>query len=113
MIHLKRQLGANQLARLCAHKPIANAAVDGLLTPVAVDQRAANCLEEAVRSFSPSCGAGVDHHALTSLSVVHREFFELFSARRSAASKLASLSYCSTADELQLRDWKILLLEGR
>ncbi|GFW72523.1 uncharacterized protein TNCV_3797511 [Trichonephila clavipes] len=77
MIHLKRQLGANQFARLCAHEPIADAAVDGLpvlgsciktplhairgaadvnevgiSTPVAVDQRVANYLEETVRSFT-------------------------------------------------------------
>ncbi|GFY12180.1 uncharacterized protein TNCV_3097341 [Trichonephila clavipes] len=63
MIHQKRQLGANQLARLCAHEPIADAAIDGsprrrridiadISTPVAADQRAAKCLEEAVLSFT-------------------------------------------------------------
>ncbi|GFV67625.1 hypothetical protein TNCV_4623051 [Trichonephila clavipes] len=52
LTHLKRQLGANQLARLYAHEPIADTAVDGLPTPVAVNQRAVNCLEEAVRSFT-------------------------------------------------------------
>ncbi|GFX42746.1 uncharacterized protein TNCV_2197031 [Trichonephila clavipes] len=77
VIHLKRQLGVNQLARLCAHEPIADVAVDGLprgvscikaplqtihgaadvdeadiSTRVAVDQRSANCMEEAVRSFT-------------------------------------------------------------
>ncbi|GFU49795.1 uncharacterized protein TNCV_2930621 [Trichonephila clavipes] len=51
MIHLKRQLGANQLARL-SHEPIAVAAVDGLPTPVAIDQHATNCLEETVWSFT-------------------------------------------------------------
>ncbi|GFX45138.1 hypothetical protein TNCV_3431861 [Trichonephila clavipes] len=39
-------------------------------TPVVVDQRDANFLEEALRSSTP-CGAGVYRRALTSLSVVH------------------------------------------
>ncbi|GFV25418.1 transposable element Tc3 transposase [Trichonephila clavipes] len=59
-------------------------------TPVAVDQPAANC-------HSPPCGAGVDRRALTSPSVVHFQFFELFGARRSIASILASLWNCSAA----------------
>ncbi|GFU79695.1 uncharacterized protein TNCV_4037021 [Trichonephila clavipes] len=70
----------SRLARLCAHEPIADATVDGppvrgilykgtlarnprcskrqridkadINSPVAVDQRAANCLEEVVRSFT-------------------------------------------------------------
>ena len=75
MIHLKRQLGANQPAWLCVHEPIADAAVDGLpwgdhkdtlapsplcgrrrrineadfSSPVALDQRDSSCLDEAVR----------------------------------------------------------------
>ncbi|GFU36377.1 hypothetical protein TNCV_4915981 [Trichonephila clavipes] len=105
MNHLKRQLGDNQLARLGAHEPIADAAVD------AVDQRASNCLGGCM--VIPRHVAGVDHHALTSPSVVHCQFFELFGARRSTASKLASLRNCSAAHELLLRDKKILLLEGR
>ena len=77
MSHLKRQLDANQLARLCAYEPIADADVDGLpyggscvkapldivhdaaevdeadiSRPVALGQSPANCLEEAVRSFT-------------------------------------------------------------
>ncbi|GFV12609.1 HTH_Tnp_Tc3_2 domain-containing protein [Trichonephila clavipes] len=36
-------------------------------------------------------GAGVDRHALTSPSIVHYQFFELFGALRSTSSKLASL----------------------
>ncbi|GFX93396.1 hypothetical protein TNCV_152021 [Trichonephila clavipes] len=39
-------------------------------TPTAVDQRAANCLEEAVRS-SPPCRGGANRHTLTSPSAVH------------------------------------------
>ncbi|GFU22132.1 hypothetical protein TNCV_2060191 [Trichonephila clavipes] len=59
-------------------------------TPVAVDQRAAKCLEE-LYGHSPPCGSGVDRCTLTSPSVVHCQLFELFDARRSTASKLASL----------------------
>ncbi|GFX14892.1 hypothetical protein TNCV_1486341 [Trichonephila clavipes] len=62
---------------------------------------------------SPPCEAGVDRRSLTSPSVVHSQFFELFGARRSTAFKLASLWNCSAAHELLLRDRKILLLEGR
>ncbi|GFX31484.1 uncharacterized protein TNCV_433251 [Trichonephila clavipes] len=43
--------GCLEVARLCAHESIADAAVNGLPTPVAVDQCAAKYLEEAVRSF--------------------------------------------------------------
>ncbi|GFV06555.1 uncharacterized protein TNCV_2948771 [Trichonephila clavipes] len=74
------QIDASQLAWLCAHGPISDAVVDvsammeilykgalvhnpwcsrrqrideiDISTPVAVDQRAANCLEESVRSFT-------------------------------------------------------------
>ncbi|GFS94212.1 uncharacterized protein TNCV_3786691 [Trichonephila clavipes] len=81
---------------------------DDISTHVAVDQHAANCLGEAVESFS-----GVDRHALTSPSVVHCQFLELFGARRSTASKLTSLWNCSAAHELIWKDKKILLLEGR
>ncbi|PRD22396.1 UNVERIFIED_CONTAM: hypothetical protein NCL1_49189 [Trichonephila clavipes] len=35
---------------------------------------------------SPTCGAGVDRRTLTSPSVVHCHFFELFGARRFTAS---------------------------
>ncbi|GFV50194.1 hypothetical protein TNCV_621071 [Trichonephila clavipes] len=77
----EKQLGANHLDKLCAHEPIADAAIDG--------------------------------RALTSPSVVHWQFFELFGSRRSTASKLASLWNCSAAHELILRNRKILLLEGR
>ncbi|GFW43233.1 hypothetical protein TNCV_1349961 [Trichonephila clavipes] len=89
MIHLKRQLGANQLARLCVYEPIADTAVNGL-------------------SHSPPCGVGIDRHALTSPSVIHCQFFELFGARRSTASKLASL--CTRAPAARK---EIVLLEGR
>ncbi|GFV51815.1 hypothetical protein TNCV_1321711 [Trichonephila clavipes] len=56
--------------------------------------------------------AGVDHHALKSPSVVHCQFFKLFGAHRFTASELASLWNCYAAHELQLRDRRILLLEG-
>ncbi|GFV11554.1 uncharacterized protein TNCV_975461 [Trichonephila clavipes] len=82
-------------------------------TPVAVDQRAANCRAIHYYGHSPLRGAGVDRRALTSPSVVHCQFFELFGARRSTASKLTSLWNCSAAPELLLRDRKIPLLEGR
>ncbi|GFV62020.1 uncharacterized protein TNCV_4108231 [Trichonephila clavipes] len=62
-----------------------------ITTHVAVDQRVSNCLEES----APPCGASVDRHALTSPSVIHSQFFELFGARRSTASKLVSLWNCS------------------
>ncbi|GFT56022.1 hypothetical protein TNCV_3117081 [Trichonephila clavipes] len=81
-------------------------------TPVAVDQRAANCLEEVVR-HSPPCGASVGRPTLTLSSVVNCQFFVLFGARRSTPSKLAILCNCSAAHELLLLDRKTLLLEGR
>ena len=117
IIHLKRQIGANQLARLCAYEPLADAAIDGLplggscikallhvvhgvadvnelSKPIFVHlYQEINLLSTALRKlydFSPPCGAGVDRHALTSPSVVHCQFFELFRSRRSTASKLAS-----------------------
>ncbi|GFW82233.1 hypothetical protein TNCV_3817141 [Trichonephila clavipes] len=43
---------------------------------------------------SPSCGAGVDRRGLTSPSVVHCQFFELFGDRQFTTFKLASL--CGT-----------------
>ncbi|GFX43354.1 uncharacterized protein TNCV_4873741 [Trichonephila clavipes] len=74
--------------------------------PVAVDQRAANCLGK-VYGHSPPYGAGINRHALTSPSVVHCQFFELFGARRSPASKTCiTLWNCSTTHELLLRDMK-------
>ncbi|GFT43057.1 uncharacterized protein TNCV_3768981 [Trichonephila clavipes] len=76
-------------------------------TPVAVDQWAA---WRKLWGDSPPCGAGADRGALTSPSVDH---CQLFGARRSTASKLASLWNDSTAHELLLRDRKILLIEGR
>ncbi|GFW45026.1 hypothetical protein TNCV_4513401 [Trichonephila clavipes] len=63
--------------------------------------------------YSPKFGAGVDRQALTSPSIIHGQFFELFVARRSNVLKHASLCICSAARELLLRDKKILLLEGR
>ncbi|GFU65763.1 uncharacterized protein TNCV_5058971 [Trichonephila clavipes] len=63
--------------------------------PVAEDHGAANCLDEAIRSFTAE--QVVDRRALTPPSVVHCLFFELFSARRSTASKLASLWNSSAA----------------
>ncbi|GFS87938.1 hypothetical protein TNCV_3426881 [Trichonephila clavipes] len=62
---------------------------------------------------SPPCGAGVDRRALTSPFIVHCQFFELFGARRTTASKLASLWNYSAAHELLFRDRKTLLLERR
>ncbi|GFW99264.1 hypothetical protein TNCV_3980891 [Trichonephila clavipes] len=102
MIHLKRQLGADQFARPCAHEPIADAAVN------AVDQRAANCLE-AVRSFTAMQSRC---RSSASPSVVHCEFFQLFGAPSVHCFKLVSLWNSTAAHELQLRDRKILLLEG-
>ncbi|GFX28119.1 hypothetical protein TNCV_424461 [Trichonephila clavipes] len=62
---------------------------------------------------SPPCGVGIDCRTLPLPSVVNCQFFELFGACRSTASKLASLWKCSAAHELLLRDRKVLLLEGR
>ncbi|GFV02672.1 hypothetical protein TNCV_2743451 [Trichonephila clavipes] len=90
---MERQLGANLLVRLCAHAP-SPAVVDGLPTFVTVAQRAINCLEEAVRSFT-TISSRCQLFALTSPPVVHYQFFELLGARRSPASKLASLWNCS------------------
>ncbi|PRD30683.1 UNVERIFIED_CONTAM: hypothetical protein NCL1_25673 [Trichonephila clavipes] len=81
-------------------------------TSVAVDQSVFNCLEEAVWSFT-AMRADVDRHMPTSFSGNHCQFFELFGASQSPASKLASLRNCSAARELLLRDRKILLLEGQ
>ncbi|GFT55431.1 hypothetical protein TNCV_3606891 [Trichonephila clavipes] len=80
--------------------------------PVVVDQRTAKFLEE-LYSHSPPCGAGVDRRVLMSPSVIPCQCFELFGARRSSASILASLLNCSTEHKLLLRDRKILLLKGR
>ncbi|GFV96052.1 hypothetical protein TNCV_1870141 [Trichonephila clavipes] len=54
-------------------------------TPVTVNQRAANCLEEAVGSFTAMWRAGVDRRVLALPSVVYYQFFELFGVRRSTA----------------------------
>ncbi|GFU68038.1 uncharacterized protein TNCV_2823811 [Trichonephila clavipes] len=88
MINLKRQLGANQIARVCAHGPIADAAIDGLPTPVAVDQRAANCLEEAVLSFTvmrnrcrSSCPDVTFRHPLPVFRVVRCSSVHCFQTR--------------------------------
>ncbi|GFV77917.1 hypothetical protein TNCV_711 [Trichonephila clavipes] len=62
---------------------------------------------------SSPCGAGVDRRALKLPSIVLCQVFELFGARRSTASKLASLWNCSAAHELLLLYCKFLLLEGR
>ncbi|GFX63500.1 palmitoleoyl-protein carboxylesterase NOTUM [Trichonephila clavipes] len=69
-------------------------------TPVVVDQRAA---WRKLYGHSPPCGAGVNRLVLTSPSVVHCQFFELFGAPWSTASKLASLWNCSTEHEFLLR----------
>ncbi|GFY04475.1 hypothetical protein TNCV_4415631 [Trichonephila clavipes] len=90
------------------HKSESDVDEADISTPVAVYQRAANYLEKSVRSFT----AGVDRHALTLPFVVSCQFLELFGARRSTASKLASLWNCSAAHELLLCDRKILL-KGR
>ncbi|GFX31745.1 hypothetical protein TNCV_170781 [Trichonephila clavipes] len=62
-------------------------------TPVPVDQHAANypTTWRKLYGHSQPCVAGVDRHALTSPSVIHCQVFELFGARRSTASKPASL----------------------
>ncbi|GFU88545.1 hypothetical protein TNCV_4442221 [Trichonephila clavipes] len=60
---------------------------------------------------SPPCGAGVHRRVLTSPSVVHWQFFQLFGAHRSTAFKLVSLWNSSAVHELH--DRKIILLEGR
>ncbi|GFV75173.1 hypothetical protein TNCV_3190221 [Trichonephila clavipes] len=66
----KTKLSANKLARLCAHEPIADAAVDDLPTSVAVDQHAANCRRK-LYGHSPPYGEDVDCRALMSPSIVH------------------------------------------
>ncbi|GFT83310.1 uncharacterized protein TNCV_3003821 [Trichonephila clavipes] len=81
-------------------------------TSVAVDQQASNCLDEAVRSFTTMRSRCRSSRA-DATSVVLCQFFELFDARRSTASKFASVWNCSAAHELLLRDRKILHLEGR
>ncbi|GFU80456.1 uncharacterized protein TNCV_3845401 [Trichonephila clavipes] len=73
-------------------------------TPVGVDQRSANCLEEVIRSITRPSGVGVDHCVLASPSVIHCQFF---GSCRSIASTLASLWNYSTAHELLLSDRKI------
>ena len=115
VIHLKRQLGAIQLARLCAHELIADAAIavyvlscegscikellhavhdavniyefnkTNISTLVAVNQCAANCLEEAVwsstamRSRCRSSRADVTfHHQLWVFRVVRYSSFHCF-----------------------------------
>ncbi|GFU58771.1 uncharacterized protein TNCV_3089121 [Trichonephila clavipes] len=83
-----------------------------ITTPVAVDQIAAKCLKEAVQSFTTMRS----RCRLSRSDVTFRhplQFFESFGARRSTASKLASLWNCSAAHEPLLRERKILLLEGR
>ena len=93
MIHLKRQLGASQLVRLCTDEPIVDAAVDSLprggsykcilarspwlnrrrrtdeidiSTSVGVDQRAANCQEPTGESCT------VIHRHAEQVSIVAR-----------------------------------------
>ncbi|GFU40473.1 hypothetical protein TNCV_1208341 [Trichonephila clavipes] len=61
-----------------------------ITTPVAVNQRAANCLEELYGHSLP-CGALIDCFTLTSPSVVHCQFLELVGTLRSTASKLTLL----------------------
>ncbi|GFV70353.1 uncharacterized protein TNCV_4797721 [Trichonephila clavipes] len=80
-------------------------------TPVAVDQRAANCLEEAVRSFTAMWSRCQPSHA----DVTFRRpppVFRVVQCSSSTASKLTSPWNCSAAHELLLWDRKILLLEG-
>ena len=59
------------------------------------------------RHSSP-CGADVDCRAMTLPSVVHFQFFELFSVLRSTAYKLVSLWNCFSAHELLLGNRIIL-----
>ncbi|GFY26048.1 uncharacterized protein TNCV_1917981 [Trichonephila clavipes] len=77
-----------------------------------VDQRSANYQEEAVQSFTVMQSRCRSSSADLTI-VVHCQFFELFDAHQSTASKIASLWNGSAAHELLLRDIKILLLEGR
>ncbi|GFS75007.1 uncharacterized protein TNCV_1396651 [Trichonephila clavipes] len=73
--------------------------------PVAVDQRAANCLEEAVRLFT------------TMQSRCHLpSFIASFLSYSVLVGSLLPNSHlwnCSTAHEVLLRDKEIFLLEGR
>ena len=69
-------------------------------TPVAVDQSAANCLEEDIRSF-------------TTMGSRCRSSLADFTFRRSSISKFISLWNCLAAQDLLLRNRKILFLEGR
>ncbi|GFT97153.1 uncharacterized protein TNCV_3858141 [Trichonephila clavipes] len=79
----------------------------GIRTPVAVDQHAVNCLEEAVQLFTAMWSRC---RSSAAASVVHFQFVELFGAHWSTASKFASLLKCSAALKLLLREG---LLEGR
>ncbi|GFX38714.1 uncharacterized protein TNCV_4188031 [Trichonephila clavipes] len=137
---VEHSLSMLQLARLCAHESLVDAAVRwfavrktlykgtlvrnprcskrrridkaGISTLVIVHQCAANCLEEAVRLFA-AMRIRCRSSRVDFTSVVHCQFFELFGDHRSTAFKLASLWNCSAAQELLLCDRKNLLLEGR
>ncbi|GFT06935.1 uncharacterized protein TNCV_1415041 [Trichonephila clavipes] len=82
-------------------------------TPAAVSQRAANCQEEAVRSFT----AMRNRCQSLCTDITFRRplpvFLKLFGARWSTTSKLALLLNCSAAHELLLHDRKILLLKDQ
>ncbi|GFX68289.1 uncharacterized protein TNCV_2816641 [Trichonephila clavipes] len=79
-------------------------------TLVAVDQCAANYLEEAVRSFPVIPSRCRSSRA----DITFRRPLPVFRiVRWSTASKLASLWNCSAAHELLLHDRKIPILEGR
>ncbi|GFX89606.1 hypothetical protein TNCV_72991 [Trichonephila clavipes] len=85
------------LARLYAHEPIADADVDprsskrrrineiDISTPIVVDQRAPTAWRKLYGHSLP-CGAVVNCRVLTPPSIVHSQFLELISARRSTAS---------------------------
>ncbi|GFU74999.1 transposable element Tcb2 transposase [Trichonephila clavipes] len=138
----RRQLGANQLSRLSAHEPIPDTArrgfpVKGILykgtlacnprcskrrrideadisMPVALDQRATNFLEEAVRSFTAMRSRCRLSHADV---ILHRPL-PVFRFRESCSVLICSLHTRITLELFHctralLRHKKILHLEGR
>ncbi|GFT89173.1 uncharacterized protein TNCV_3085511 [Trichonephila clavipes] len=114
VIHLKRQLGVKQLARSCAHEPIAHSAVDNLPTPVVVGQPAANCLEEAVRSFPVMWSRCRSSRA----DITFRRPLPVYRVVRYSSvhcfqTPITVAVWCSAEHELLLCDRKVILLEGQ
>ena len=77
---------------------------DNISTPLAIDQRAVICLEEAVKLFIAT--RNKCRSSWGDPSVVHCHFFFLLGSRRSTTSKLTALWNCSTAHNLLLREGK-------